>query len=101
MRDLWGRTLERSIPIETTPEECSPDSGGSGCSPGVIELRTAYEWTCDKCGRDNFARAVVPESLEGLLPDDLDPEDFEGGEWVMKPGTVTCRHCGTTYETEE
>jgi hypothetical protein len=67
----------------------------------VVELRMAFAFTCEECGRDSFARAIVPESLEGILPEGLDPEEFESGEWVMKPDSVTCSHCGLMFETEE
>lgn len=66
-----------------------------------VELRTAFEWTCEDCGRDNFVRAVVPESLDGVIPEGLELGDFEGGEWVMKPDAVTCGHCGAGFGVEE
>lgn len=66
-----------------------------------VELHQAFQWTCEECGRDNFARAVVPESLEGQIPEGLELEDFEGGQWVTAPNRVTCEHCGERFETEE
>lgn len=44
-----------------------------------VRIWTAYQWTCDDCGRDNFERAITCE----LTPDErkdlaeehgLDPE---------------------------
>jgi hypothetical protein len=67
----------------------------------TAELRPAWSWDCDVCGKENFTRAVTPCSLEGLLPDGLDPEDFEGGEWITKPSVVGCEHCGLRSVVEE
>lgn len=78
-------------------------------SQSKIELHQAYQWDCDNCGRENFARAVVVE----LNPDDPDDaemiaiakEENEGlrGEWtpfwVTTPDEVACAHCGAEYET--
>ena len=66
-----------------------------------VELRPAWAWTCHECGKDNFCRAIVPCSLEGLLPDGLDVEEFEGGEWVTKPNSVECEHCGVEFGVED
>lgn len=66
-----------------------------------VELRPAWAWDCDACGRENFARAVVPCSLEGQLPEGFDASDFEGGEWITKPDSVECEYCGTEFGVEE
>lgn len=66
-----------------------------------VELRPAWAWDCDRCGRENFTRAVVPCSLEGVLPDGFDASDFEGGEWVTKPDVVECEHCGLRSVVED
>lgn len=66
----------------------------------TVELRPAWGWTCNSCGRDTFVRAIVPESLEGQLPEGYDPEDFEGGDWITKPDRVRCSHCGVVFRVE-
>ena len=63
----------------------------------TVELRHAYEWTCDECGRDNYSRGIKP-SLEEL--DDDEREMLDDGEWMMQPMEVTCPHCGTTFKVE-
>lgn len=66
-----------------------------------VELHPAYSWTCDECGRENFARAVVPESLEGELPEGFDDEAYDGVQWIMKPERVTCSACGAEFDVVE
>jgi len=67
----------------------------------TVELHPAWCFTCPECGRDTFVRAHSPCSLEGVLPDDFDPERYEGGEWISKPTQVTCEHCGLMSAVEE
>jgi hypothetical protein len=63
----------------------------------AAELRQAFEWTCDGCGRDSFARAVIaefsPEEAAEMREEGADPRQG----WVTIPETVTCQHCGRTY----
>lgn len=66
----------------------------------TVELRMAFAFTCEECGRDSFVRGIVPESLEGQIPEDVDLGDFDGGEWVMRPERVTCGHCGLMFAVE-
>lgn len=49
----------------------------------VVELRPAYTWTCEECGRDNFGLGLMTQSENGFL--------------FSIPQTVTCKHCATTY----
>ena len=69
-----------------------------------VELRLAFEWTCDACGRDQFSRAVIVE---------LDPEEVvsirerhgmvagEGFHFITKPETVQCKDCKRIYRTTD
>ena len=57
----------------------------------VVELRLAYAWTCDECGRENFVGTVV---------ETVDDPDLGEGTAMLTPDTVTCPHCGTEFETE-
>lgn len=81
----------------------------------TVELKQAFIWVCDRCYRDNFARAVA---IEPELAADLDPGapgkrvDAEtllaavttrldgevSGEFLLAPSNVTCRYCGETYD---
>jgi transcription elongation factor Elf1 len=66
-----------------------------------VELRPAWAFTCSSCGNSNFARAVVPCSLEGQLPEGFDAEAYKGVEWYTKPTRVECGHCGAEFGVEE
>lgn len=67
-----------------------------------VELRPAYEWTCEECGRDQFAKVVIPEMSDEdatELANDLgfDPED--GGRFMYIPEQVTCCFCKSQFTT--
>lgn len=76
----------------------------------TVELRQAFEWTCDECGRDNFESAMIaeltPEEEEmmkvKLLQDEDDDNDITElhGEFISAPETVECPHCGTEFRAE-
>lgn len=76
----------------------------------AVELHNAFLWTCEECGRDNFARTVTVDPAN-MLP--VDREDYkdavrawgEGSPMVdvfclMAPDTVTCGHCGVTVDVD-
>lgn len=72
-------------------------------------MRTAYEWTCDECGRDNFCRALplpaedvkrVLVAVGTLEPTAALPPRY-ADQFVSFPAEVTCGHCDSTYETED
>jgi len=72
-----------------------------------VELRQAYEWTCEACGRDQFERAV------GIEPEDInrrtDPFDYaeivemkeNGYRCYFKPSRLCCRSCGANFDSQE
>ena len=78
--------------------------------PVKAEMRPAYEWTCEECGRNQFESAIVAEfsdedrletAREAGLIDEFAteiPEDLTG-EFMSYPDEVTCSHCGTIFET--
>ena len=76
----------------------------------TVELRPAFTWTCDDCGRDNFGRMVrlEPESIDlDDLPPDLDGDAIRewlasGGEgdFLTHPRRVTCGDCGAAFDAE-
>jgi len=76
-----------------------------------IEMRPAYEWTCESCGRNQFESAMVADFSEeerlqtakamGLVDEYCTevPEDLTG-DFVTHPETVRCNHCGESFETK-
>lgn len=70
-----------------------------------VELHQAFLWTCNSCGRDNFARAVTLEPASIDLDDE--PEevrewlaDGQEGAWLTTPDRVTCGHCRAEFDVE-
>ena len=68
------------------------------------ELRLAYEWTCDWCGRDQFIRSVrfdpsqLPHEELRELRNEHGVEPWEDGEWSMCPDLVlNPRICGDSW----
>lgn len=71
-----------------------------------VELRCAYEWTCDECGKDNFARAIsvalTPEDVEMMIAEyGVEPEECQNGSWLTRPDEVVCAYCGETFMSED
>lgn len=73
-----------------------------------IELRSAFLWTCDNCGRDQFERAVeadiemLPEAdREAIRSHPGIDMDASGFDFLMKPTRVACEVCGSAYAVEE
>lgn len=75
-----------------------------------VELHQAFSWTCDDCGRSNFASAVTLEDVDeaekeamlrdaiGLQPYEDIPDDFDG-QFCLAPKTVLCPFCKTVFKT--
>lgn len=90
----------------------------------AVELHCAFCWDCDECGQENFERAIEGNIDEAALEADenqvigrLDAIDAresdvinEDGQMMeaevlvqriaIAPKRVTCKKCGTTFETE-
>jgi hypothetical protein len=67
----------------------------------MVELRPAYVWDCEECGRENFHRGLVPElsaeeRYELLESHGLDA--WEAGAFVAMPERVICSYCGSTFQ---
>lgn len=83
----------------------------TGKQPERVEMRPAYEWTCENCGRNCFESAIVceltPEDrLEqamfmGLVDEyeEKIPEEMQG-EFLSYPESVTCPHCQSEFATK-
>lgn len=81
----------------------------------TIPLRPAFAWTCEVCGRDNYATVVYREISErqammiakshGLVDeyeDDMDavPEEIRKASAAAVPMFVRCSSCNCAFETE-
>ena len=67
-----------------------------------IELRPAYAWDCEECGREQFSRCIVPElNAEEIeeLKQEHGIERWELGEFQMMPTTVNCKDCGAVFDS--
>jgi len=75
-----------------------------------VELKTAYHWHCEECGRENFDLPSKAEMTDEDREDafrkfhELDewvqlPEGWKQFEMVWIPDYVTCVHCGETFGT--
>lgn len=68
----------------------------------VVEMRPAFVFTCEACGRDNFMAGIVPEmSQEDMseLREDYGIDEHQVGTFLMMPRKVQCQQCGVTYKT--
>lgn len=66
------------------------------------ELRPAYSWDCDECGREQFTRAIVPEMSDAErneLRSQYGIEEWETGNFQSMPHEVICE-CGAVFKTE-
>lgn len=71
-----------------------------------VELRLAYEFTCEECGRDTFIRpiAVGEEEQQELqeefkeLTANFELPDTLKGNYSMIPTEVSCRHCDSKFQ---
>lgn len=68
----------------------------------AVELIPAFSWTCEHCGGDNFARAMVadlsPEDMQELAAEH-GVESWETGHFMTKPDVVSCLHCQSKFGT--
>lgn len=76
-----------------------------------VDMRPAYEWTCDACGRDQFVSCMTADFSEedrlemargmGLVePYATEIPEELSGEFQTYPDEVTCQFCGETFETK-
>jgi hypothetical protein len=69
-----------------------------------VQLRPAFAWTCENCGKDNYVEGIRPD-VEEVMPDEpaglAEMSEALGvkSEWVMIPLNVKCKECKHTYET--
>lgn len=65
----------------------------------TVELRPAFEWICEDCGRSAFASAVRVEDPKIIA--DIENEYGCSGQLMMGPSSVTCPSCGSEFRTEQ
>ena len=77
--------------------------------PTVVELRTAFHWFCENCGRANFSlpqkmefapgerEAVFRELQEWDEAEPL-PDGWEEFDMLEMPERVTCEFCGESFD---
>ncbi len=77
-----------------------------------VELRRAFEWACEDCGRTNyvsglhvdaFHMTVASKRLAEFMAELMgaDPDAWKTRGLTVGPDAVTCGHCGATFETED
>lgn len=65
-----------------------------------IELRTAFTFDCEECGRENFVRGIVHEFSEEEYEDlkerfNIDKDML--GDWISCPEIVECQYCNAKF----
>lgn len=66
----------------------------------LIELRTAFAFDCDNCGKENFVRGVVHEFSKEEMDDLKDRFNIDRsilGDWISCPEIVECQYCNTKF----
>lgn len=68
-----------------------------------VELRPAFAWTCDKCGRDHMAEVIVDdrENLDDAQQAVLDHIELpaEAVDFLRVPSQVRCPDCDIWYRS--
>jgi len=68
-----------------------------------IELRNAFAFDCEDCGRENFVRSVVCEMSQEDR-EQLDMQngfEFTNGQWVTAPEFVQCSFCKSEFRAND
>ncbi len=77
-----------------------------------VELKQAWFYVCDSCGRDNFIRAIAIDisdaekeaylsDLKSQIGDMAGGADEIQGGLFMAPNQVTCKYCRKKFNTVE
>jgi len=77
----------------------------------TVEVHQAWVWDCEKCGGENFCRAIVadpmPDEKEELYRELNDqpfgdlPPGWENFQMMTRPDVVACVYCGGCFETTD
>ena len=71
-----------------------------------VEMRPAWEWTCENCGRNNFETCLIREMTREdyiNMKIDFGLKDIPEGACPDIVGfyeEVKCPHCGEEFETK-
>ena len=72
----------------------------AGDDERVTQLRLAWAWTCEDCGRDNFLQ--MPMEMAQTLRDrgiEVDGRVSDDEGVITAPEVVRCNHCGAEFAT--
>lgn len=87
-----GDTAARTTPL-VVPEGELPEAN----------IRQAFLWTCDACGRDNYESVIVledPDVIEARFGPYVAVSPHEWREVVRAPSHVKCGHCDAIHRAE-
>lgn len=68
-----------------------------------VELLPAYMFDCPDCGRENFARGLVPSLSEEEIEEmraEMGLSEFDAGHFMQMPTEVSCKHCWSKFKTK-
>ena len=74
-----------------------------------VEIRPAFEWTCDECGRDNYEKCLIvdlsqeqaAEIMRGIVDIEDDDDMNFTGSFSACPTDVKCRFCKSEFVTKD
>lgn len=92
-----------NIQVDITPIEDAP------CQLQTVELKTAYHWLCEECGRDNYSLPMKMEFAPGEKEEYFRkfhrmeafeelPDEWEMFECVHIPDEVECQACHAVFK---
>jgi hypothetical protein len=68
-----------------------------------IELRPAFVWDSENCGREIFVRGLAPEMSDEdreQLEEDFGIEEGMKGDFLCAPEVVECPYCKVEFTTQ-
>lgn len=74
-----------------------------GPKPKQAMLYNGFFWDCDKCGQENFERAIVPEVDTDILEAVKELHNIDNKTshiMFYSPDTVKCKSCHECYKAQ-
>lgn len=94
--DAAAKIAEALIPSEAGRE--NHDHVATSAPERFTELRPAWAWTCDACGRDNYGESLLQKVGDLRSRGRVVSRKANDDDDVMTlPDVVTCSHCGEEY----